>query len=662
MDAVNFDDKVISSSALGGQLKNGIYTNTSPVKDGIFATGTSTVNTNAVGIRVDGLAAGTYTLYISGRNTSTAVTAPQRFFAANGASSSSFSFSTNTTAFIDEANSGTPVGTGNPTQADAITSTFAYGDNCVHLVVTLAQGDSLYLAGIGIGVELRGFLNSVEIVSGPPVLTNFPAAIGKQPTGTTVYEGAAVTIAGAKFGGVPPLYYQWYFEGNPITGATNSTLMLSNVTAGAAGNYTVSVSNQIAVAVSSNAVLTVIPQFNTAQMTNIWNLLPGDRSYITANNNNNYERGLAYDPVTSDLLLVSQSPSNNVVVLNATNGAEIYFMNLSGIIGDGAAAVNTVGVADDGVVYVANVTANASGNSYMINRWSDDGADTYPELVFAGDPGYSGPYGLRWGDNIAVRGAGLDTEILIAPGANTNIVCLFTTDGSGYLYPNIITVTNVPSTNALAQFGIAFGPGNNTFWAKTLNQQLFLVQFDLASGMGGVIYSAPSDTVPNGFRFISTDSNQKWLAGVMTVNSSLADNVRLYDISAYTNNPVLADQELYSTANHSSFLYGEGTGATAFGGNYLFALDSNNGIKAFLINTNTVLPPFSITSVIPQPESKFALTWQSVAGHTYQIQSRTDLATGSWSDVGPAVSATGTTTSATNSVSESAQFYRIQGQ
>lgn len=202
-DTINYNVKNLSSSGLGGAENWGIYTNTSPTKDGIFATGTSSVDTNAVGIRVDGLAPGTYTLYISGRNTSTGFGAAQRFFAGNGASSTSFSFSTNTTSYVDEANSGTIPGSGNPNQADAITSTFAYGDNCAHLVVTLGAGESLYLAGVGIAAnEYRGFLNSVEIVSGSPVLTNFPATIGVQPTGTTAYEGSTVAIGGAKFGGV----------------------------------------------------------------------------------------------------------------------------------------------------------------------------------------------------------------------------------------------------------------------------------------------------------------------------------------------------------------------------------------------------------------------------------------------------------------------------
>src|SRR5262249_46303851 len=156
----------------------------------------------------------------------------------------------------------------------------------------------------------------------------------------------------------------------------------------------------------SNAVLSVVPFFDTPQMANVWNLLPGDRFYITATNSNNNERGLAYDTATGDLLLVSQFPSNNIVVLNAATGAEKYFMNLTDVAA-GAGGANMIGVADDGAVYVGNATVNATANSYTINRWADDGPETTFVNLYSGDPGFSGPAGLRWGDNIAVRGAGV---------------------------------------------------------------------------------------------------------------------------------------------------------------------------------------------------------------------------------------------------------------
>lgn len=667
-DAINYSLKTITSSALGTAENWGIYTNTSPLKDGIFATGTFSVNTNAVGFRVDGLAAGTYTLYISGRNSNTGFSAPERFFAGNGASAASFSFSTNTTSYVDEANSATTPGAANPTQADAITSTFAWGDNCVHLVVTLGAGDSLYLAAIGIAAnEYRGFLNSVEIVPGEPVLTNFPPTIGVQPANATTYEGASLVIGGGKFGGLPPLSYQWYFNDTAITGATNSTLPLANVTADMSGRYHIAVSNPINMTVSSNAFLTVIPLYNTGQMTNIWNLVPGDtndfRFYITTTDGG--ERGLAYNPVTSHLLVVCHVPTNNIVALNPATGAEDHFMNLS-YVPDTALGVNQIGVADDGTIYTCGVTANAGSPSaplYII-QWSNDDPDTIANgYAFANDPGINdaavGAAGLRWGDSFAVRGSGLNTQLLCGPGSGTN-VCLFTTTDGFSFSPNIISVSGVPS--GFAQFGVAFGPDTNTFWAKTSGQPLYLIQFDLNTKTGSVLKTF-TNAPPNSFKLISTSSTNKWLAGIMRVGSGLPDNVRLYDISDLTNGPVLADQELYSTSVLHGLLAGVGLGSTAFGGNYLFALDENNGLKAFYIDPNYVasLAPFNITRVAPVAGPAVVLTWQSVANHSYQVQTKTSLQDATWTDVGTPIIATGSTTSVTNVPTATTQFYRVQG-
>jgi hypothetical protein len=660
--AANFNNNNITSSALGGQLTLGIYTNTSPVRDGVFATGTATVNTNFIGLRVNGLPAGTYTVYISGRNTSTAATAPERFFCTNGSTATSFSFSTNTTPWVDEANSASTPG-GTLTQNDAITSTFAYGDNCVLLTATLGAGQSLFLAAVGVATnEFRGFISAVQIVQGAPVLTNFGPVIGKQPANASVYEGATVNFANVKYAGLAPLTYQWRLQGNNIAGATNSTLAVSNISASQAGNYSVAVSNSVGFNFSSNASVTVAPLFNTGQMSNIWNLLPGDRYYITVTNNTSGERGLAYDAATGDLLVACQIPSNNLVVLDGATGVEKRFMNLSGIPA-GAAGLNVVGAADDGVVYGANVTANAGSPStpYILWRWAGDDSSSLPSQVLSGDPGFStAATGLRWGDNIAVRGAAETTQILIAPGSGTNM-CIFTTpDGSSFV-PNILSISDVPS--GFGQFGVSFGPGTNTLWAKTLNQQLYLIQFDLTSLTGAVVQTwSSTNGVPNSFRFISTDSSQKWIAGVMAIASGQPDNVRLYSIADLTAGPVLADQEIYTTANANTFLNGAGTGFTAIGNNYVFALDSQNGIKAFLINTNfSSLTPFSVTSINAQSGAS-VITWQSVTGHAYQVQYKDNLSDANWLSVGSVVVASGTTTSFTNTVASPMRVYRVRGQ
>ena len=120
---------------------------------------------------------------------------------------------------------------------------------------------------------------------------------------------------------------------------------------------------------------------------------------------------------------------------------------------------------------------------------------------------------------------------------------------------------------------------------------------------------------------------------------------------------------MYTTTNRSSFLSGNGTGVTVFGNNsgsdYLFALDSNNGIKAFLITTN--LLAYKITGVQSLPGGNVALTWQSISNHIYQVQSSTNLASG-WSNLGSPVTASGTQTSATNALVQPVQFLRVSGQ
>ena len=80
--------------------------------------------------------------------------------------------------------------------------------------------------------------------------------ITSQPTNQTVTVSNSVTFA-VTAGGTQPLNYQWSFNGTNISGATNSSLALYNVSPAQAGNYSVLVANFFGAVTSSNAVLTV---------------------------------------------------------------------------------------------------------------------------------------------------------------------------------------------------------------------------------------------------------------------------------------------------------------------------------------------------------------------------------------------------------------------
>jgi hypothetical protein len=85
---------------------------------------------------------------------------------------------------------------------------------------------------------------------------NGTLTITNQPQNLTVTQGqsAAFTVTA---GGTPPLAYQWYFNNSALSGASSSTLTLTNVQTIQAGSYTVVVSNVVGSVTSAVATLVV---------------------------------------------------------------------------------------------------------------------------------------------------------------------------------------------------------------------------------------------------------------------------------------------------------------------------------------------------------------------------------------------------------------------
>lgn len=79
-----------------------------------------------------------------------------------------------------------------------------------------------------------------------------------QPQGQVGYWGRSVTFT-VTAGGTPPPGYLWYKDGFPISWATNSSLVLTNLSLNEGGSYWVVVSNMAGSFTSSNAFLTVNP-------------------------------------------------------------------------------------------------------------------------------------------------------------------------------------------------------------------------------------------------------------------------------------------------------------------------------------------------------------------------------------------------------------------
>ncbi len=103
----------------------------------------------------------------------------------------------------------------------------------------------------------------LEIV-GPPSVTTGDVS-------QAINEGGSLVLT-ATPSGLPPFSYQWFKDGEPIDGATGSSLEISNVNASTTGSYTVQVSNAGGTATSPPTTVNV-----TLKPT-----LPGDSSTVNA--------------------------------------------------------------------------------------------------------------------------------------------------------------------------------------------------------------------------------------------------------------------------------------------------------------------------------------------------------------------------------------------
>ena len=110
--------------------------------------------------------------------------------------------------------------------------------------LVLGDGYSNY-GSIG-SYSLTGTLGTVA----PPTITG-------QPVAQTVTAGSALTFSVAATSTVP-LRYEWRQDGAVLSGATKSTLTLTNVGAASAGSYGVVVTNAAGSVTSNSALLTVL--------------------------------------------------------------------------------------------------------------------------------------------------------------------------------------------------------------------------------------------------------------------------------------------------------------------------------------------------------------------------------------------------------------------
>lgn len=300
------------------------------------------------------------------------------------------------------------------------------------------------------------------------------------------------------------------------------------------------------------------------------------------------ERGLAYNPTTGNLILVSRSTAGNGIrVLSGTTGADVGFLNQgSGIISGGTFATNAVAVADDGKIYVGNLAGATGTNNLKLYQWSSEAASA--PTVFANATPVSTVAG-RLGDNLDAIGGGTGTRIIAGYSG-----------AQGYaLYSDTGVQTNVSPIAGTAagdfRLGITFAGADNKVWGKQTGTGNDLRRTTAGSLDGSNVLTSAGEAPMD----VLILNNNTFLATV-DVNSSL---VRIYNANDPANLLLLGSATTTAGTLASN---GNATGAVRFGPSSivdplngtatLYAMSSNQGIQAFSLNL--VLPePASLTGL-----------------------------------------------------------------
>ena len=188
---------------------------------------------------------------------------------------------------------------------------------------------------------------------------SLPPAIATQPASSVVYTGASNVVFTVGVSGVPPFGYRWFFQSNFISNATNSSYTVPLAVDAAAGAYHVVITNLGGAITSVVANLTLLPTLNSSLTAIAWELPAGSRPYMSTTDSS--QRSFAFNPATSNLLVVSRSQTNAVIVLDALTGAEKNGLAIdTSVVSGGTFTLNQIAVTDDGVVLGANLTTAAA--------------------------------------------------------------------------------------------------------------------------------------------------------------------------------------------------------------------------------------------------------------------------------------------------------------
>lgn len=471
--------------------------------------------------------------------------------------------------------------------------------------------------------------------------------------------------------------YQWYSNNIAISGANNYYIDIPNIQTNSSGaQFKVVAFNAAGSVTSVTSVLTVVDPGSLYHLQTLWSWNPSE-SFMSAAGGTGAppERTIAYNAISNQLLVAKGVTGQlKISVVNPDTGLTLYTMKTNGVAG-GTVAMVGIACADDGAVYAANAANDAT---FRIYRWADTGPNTLPQVIFGTNSSaanynpvvdWTGSAMYRWGDTLAARGEGINTEILLDSQNSTKYAVVLAPSDStmtNWFLSAEMLLQNISGSYGYEAYGttigrnIQFGQGN-TFWQKRFNAAAGApaaqMKYTPTAGAELATLQLANTSLPlytNASFAINSTLN---LAASVCLNSAanstgtVPDEVDFYDVGD-PSQAILLSRTLFK-GNHvanqngiSQVIFGANP---ATGSNYVFALEGNNGAMGLVLAGGVTPPP----TFLRQPKD-LRILQGTTNGITVSVD---EPATISWykSDVDTGIR--GASLTFTNATTNNAGFY-----
>lgn len=487
-------------------------------------------------------------------------------------------------------------------RADATDTTTTLGITTIALRQSSASGNGMGVLTLD---DLRVGTAFGDVVSNTP---SAPPTITTQPQSQTVTEGADVTFSVVATGN-PLLTYQLQFSGANLDSATNAMLTLTNVTVAQSGSYVAVVANSVGSTNSQPATLTVnsAPQIAFSLLT--YNTCGNGAADWSTNAPQVQAIGRQMQYLQPDIITFNEIPQNYTYEM--TNFVNVYLPGYY-------LAMNS---SSDG--FIRSVIASR----FPITRSKSwlHGADLNPY-------GYTNANFTRdlFEAQIAVPGFAQPLHVFTAHlKADSDADCCAKRAAEASAISNFF-VTAYLTTNALHPYTLSGDMNEDIARPPSTSQQPIQ---RLISAPTGLQLTTPTNPVTGSELTISIQASLTKRFDYIFPCGLLFSNIassQVFRTDLLTNPPPPLQTNDDKTAS--------------------------DHLPVMMTFSNPFNPPFRLLSIGVSNQTA-ALTWESVPGQAYRLDSSVDL--NAWPTLASNLMATGAVYTFTTNLTDATRFFRV---